>query len=125
MGWRSKLRLRVLEAIGSCNTLEFLNVEDAEVESLCSHMGIILNSSSVADLTMDNCRLISRCFLNLASGLVGYFESNLKSLELYNAWDDSSAVKHVAYMINSAIRLETLRFGGNSNGIDDMDQETV
>ncbi|OAE22306.1 hypothetical protein AXG93_1504s1160 [Marchantia polymorpha subsp. ruderalis] len=160
-GWRSQVRLRVLDAIGNCDTLEDLNLEficggdistltvseweivlrgfrcstvlemirlqflswgsDAEVESLCSQLGTILNTSSVAQLSIDNCRLSARCFLNLASGLRGNVESNLKYLDVYRAWKDSSAVKHVADMINSATRLKTLVLGY----IDNMEEETV
>ncbi|BFI23038.1 hypothetical protein MPTK1_8g18425 [Marchantia polymorpha subsp. ruderalis] len=181
-GWRSKVRLRVLEAIGSCNTLEVLHVDDiwsadisrlkksewefvlrgfksstvlrkivvlrlkwmsdgdldwigdedlkwslkrsleAEVESWCLQLGRLLNSSSVIELKLDNCSLSARCFLNLASGMRGHSDSKLQSLELHNAWKDTSAVKHVADMINSAPQLETLRLGGSYNDIED---ETV
>ncbi|BFI08641.1 hypothetical protein MPTK1_2g23755 [Marchantia polymorpha subsp. ruderalis] len=158
-GWRSKVRLRVLEAIGNCNTLQHLNVNeicggnisrltaseweivlrgfrystdsilvhtlkwnsDAEVENLCSQLGQLLNSSGVADLRIMYNRLSARCFLNLASGLRGNSESNLKSLTLSGACEDSSAVKHVADIINSATRLEWLHLGF----IDAMEEETV
>ncbi|OAE27236.1 hypothetical protein AXG93_473s1070 [Marchantia polymorpha subsp. ruderalis] len=165
-GWRSQVRLRVLEAIGSCKTLEVLDVEDIcggeismmtvsewelvlrgfmsstvlqeitlrglewisdeEVESLCLQIGRILNTSSVTQLTIIRCRILSprlsaRCFLNLASGLRGNSDSKLQSLELRDAWEDSSAVKHVADMINSATGLERLSLGY----IDYMDKETV
>ncbi|OAE27257.1 hypothetical protein AXG93_59s1000 [Marchantia polymorpha subsp. ruderalis] len=159
-GWRSKVRLRVLEAIGNCNTLQELDVSeicgrnisrltasewevvfrgfrsrtdlrvlvtllewnsDAEVESLCSQLGQLLNSSSVADLTIMYNRFSARCFLNLASGLRENSESNLKSLTLSDACEDSSAVKHVADMIKSATRLEKLSLGI----IDAMEEETV
>ncbi|OAE20545.1 hypothetical protein AXG93_3873s1020 [Marchantia polymorpha subsp. ruderalis] len=160
-GWRSQVRFRVLEAIGNCNTLEYLYLEDicgrdistltasewevvfkgfrsstvlheiavscmdwssdAEVESFCLQIGRILNSSSVTHLTIYNCRLSARCFLNLASGMRGNFESNLKLLKLWDAWEDSSAVKHVGDMINSAPRLETLSLGY----VDAMEEETV
>ncbi|OAE30781.1 hypothetical protein AXG93_3522s1010 [Marchantia polymorpha subsp. ruderalis] len=83
-GWRSQVRLRVLEAIGNCNTFEILDVED-----------IIWGD-------------ISRCWLNLASGLRGYSESKIQSLYLRYAWEDASAVKHVAEMIKSTPLLETL-----------------
>ncbi|OAE28050.1 hypothetical protein AXG93_488s1120 [Marchantia polymorpha subsp. ruderalis] len=160
-GWRSQVRLRILEAIGNCNTFEDLEVKsfcgeeisaftasewelilrgfrystvlrvinvdnlkwssDAEVESLCSQLGRILNSSSVTHLTIDNCRLSARCFLNLASGLREHADSKLQSLDLYEAWEDSSAVKHVADMINCATRLETMSLGYKH----DMEEETV
>ncbi|BFI18595.1 hypothetical protein MPTK1_6g17145 [Marchantia polymorpha subsp. ruderalis] len=154
-GWRSKVRLRVLEAIGNCNTFENLDyvgicrrnmsmltasewevvlrgfmsstvikkiclnfsynrkvessISDEEVESFCLLIGRILNSSSVQVLRIENCKLSARCFLNLASGLRGNSDSKLQRLELDDAWEDSSAVKHVADMINSAPRLEELR----------------
>ncbi|OAE26829.1 hypothetical protein AXG93_215s1270 [Marchantia polymorpha subsp. ruderalis] len=163
-GWRSQVRLRVLESIASCNTLETLGVSDiffgfkrvdisrltdsewelvlrgfrystilreihvntpliassdAEVESFCSQLGRILNSSSVTVLTLRGCRLSARCWLNLASGLRGHSNSKLKSLELCVAWEYSSAVKHVADMINSAPLLETLTLGYCYNHMDD------
>ncbi|BFI16335.1 hypothetical protein MPTK1_5g20875 [Marchantia polymorpha subsp. ruderalis] len=159
-GWRSKVRLRVLEAIGNCNTFTHLTLSvyhisrltasewevvfrgfmcstifesislyslrgyrsdkevDKEVESLCSNeelesfciqIGRILNSSSVQVLRIEGFYLSARCWLNLASGLRGNSDSKLQSLDLWGAWKDSSAVKHVADMINSATRLETLR----------------
>ncbi|BFI22814.1 hypothetical protein MPTK1_8g16155 [Marchantia polymorpha subsp. ruderalis] len=149
-GWRSQVRLRVLEAIGNCNTFEYLRVEcfrgrgiismltateweivcrgymsstvlkeirlssdlrwgsDEEVESLCSQLGRILNSSSVTELRIRGCELSARCWLNLASGLRGNCESKLQVLVLRDAWEDSSAVKHVAEMINSAPLLQKL-----------------
>ncbi|OAE26423.1 hypothetical protein AXG93_131s1330 [Marchantia polymorpha subsp. ruderalis] len=152
-GWRSKVRLRVLEAIGNCNTLTHLHVDDifhgdiwmltaserevvlrgfmsstvikkiclyfssrrevempiSDEESFCLLIGRILNSSSVQVLRIQFCKLSARCFLNLASGLRGNSDSKLQRLELLgDAWEDSSAVKHVADMINSAPRLETL-----------------
>ncbi|OAE25640.1 hypothetical protein AXG93_4604s1090 [Marchantia polymorpha subsp. ruderalis] len=162
IGWRSQVRLRVLEAIGSCNTLEILDVgkicggyisrltpsewevvfrgfrcstvlkeirvfdrvrgsDDAEVESLCLQLGRILNSSSVTELEVRG-RLSARCLSNLASGLRGHSDSKLKSLDLWRAWKDSSGVKYVADMINSAPLLETLRLGGYW---EDMEDETV
>ncbi|BFI40551.1 hypothetical protein MPTK2_7g10710 [Marchantia polymorpha subsp. ruderalis] len=156
-GWRSQVRLRVLEAIGDCNIFEDLDISgggiwrltasereiifrrfmsrtiqriyvggnkwssDEEVESLCLQLGGILNCSSVRELTIFNCRLSARCWLNLASGLSGNCESKLESLDLEEAWEDSSAVKHVADMINSAPLLQTLRLGGSSK----MDDEAV
>ncbi|BFI22660.1 hypothetical protein MPTK1_8g14575 [Marchantia polymorpha subsp. ruderalis] len=149
-GWRSQVRLRVLEAIGNCNTFESLNVgdicdndiwrltaseweivfrgfrsstvlqriylynlkwsSDAEVETLCLELGRILNSSSVTRLDMYECRFSARCWSNLASGLRGHSDSKLQSLSVsvWDAWEDESAVKHVAEMINSAPLLETL-----------------
>ncbi|BFI21640.1 hypothetical protein MPTK1_8g04945 [Marchantia polymorpha subsp. ruderalis] len=165
-GWQSQVRLRVLEAIGSCNTLQYLDVHDifsgdisrltanewevllrgfscsthlrviriierltwtslAEVESLCLQLGGILRTSSVTDMTIVDCRLSARCFLNLASGLGGNHESKLKTLELRNAWKDSSAVKHMADMIKSDTRLETLEIGGSSDRMYDMDEEAA
>ncbi|BFI10948.1 hypothetical protein MPTK1_3g19125 [Marchantia polymorpha subsp. ruderalis] len=165
-GWRSQVRLRVLEAIGNCNTLEDLDffhicggdistltaseweivlrgfksstvlrvirvnwltwASLAEVESLCSQLGRILNSSSVSRLMIFYCDLSARCFLNLASGLRGNPDSKLQSLELWDAWEDSSAVKHVADMINSATRLETFSLGFKSKWrVHDMEDETV
>ncbi|BFI22820.1 hypothetical protein MPTK1_8g16169 [Marchantia polymorpha subsp. ruderalis] len=168
-GWRSQVRLRVLEAIGNCNTFQILNVpfirgrdeygwtrgdisrltaseweivfrgfmsstnlrtidvgsiessSDEEVESLCLHLGRILNSSSVIYLIIYACRLSARCWLNLASGLRGNCESKLQSLVLWNAWEDSSVVKHVAEMINSAPLLQTLILRESSK----MDDEAV
>ncbi|BFI22812.1 hypothetical protein MPTK1_8g16135 [Marchantia polymorpha subsp. ruderalis] len=158
-GWRSQVRLRVLEAIGNCNTFENIHVRaicggdisrltaseweivfrgfmsstnlrkidvgfltwssDAEVESLCSQLGRILNSSSVTELDIQDCELSARCWLNLASGLRGNCESKLQSLVLWNAWEDSSAVKHVADMINSAPLLQTLDLLAGSSKTDD------
>ncbi|OAE18532.1 hypothetical protein AXG93_625s1220 [Marchantia polymorpha subsp. ruderalis] len=161
IGTQSQVRLRVLEAIGSCKTLEILDVrhicggdismltasewevvlrgfrsstvlkkinvdyrsrdsDDAENESFCFQLGRILNSSSVTELSV--CNLLSaRGFLNLASGLRGHPDSKLKSLDLLNVWEDSSAVKYMVDMINSAPQLETLRLGH----WDDMEDETV
>ncbi|OAE34851.1 hypothetical protein AXG93_2528s2200 [Marchantia polymorpha subsp. ruderalis] len=159
MGW---VRLRVLEAIGNCNTFEYLEVQklcggdvssltaserdlvlrglrsstvlreisvehlrwnsDTEVESLCLQLGRILSTSSVTHLKINSCPLSARCFLNLASGLRGNSDSKLKELELIKAWEDVSAVKHVADTINSAPLLETLRLRGYQNDIED---ETV
>ncbi|BFI12981.1 hypothetical protein MPTK1_4g13267 [Marchantia polymorpha subsp. ruderalis] len=168
--WRHKVRLRVLEAIGSCNTLEILNVgnicgayisrltpsewevvlrgfrsstvleeiivfgtylaDDADNESLCFQLGRILNSSSVTELKL-KASLSARCLSNLASGLQGRSDSKLKSLDLEQAWmdfdlgvtwEDSSAVKYVADMINSAPLLETLRLSGY---MVDLEDETV
>ncbi|OAE19728.1 hypothetical protein AXG93_2958s1020 [Marchantia polymorpha subsp. ruderalis] len=152
-GWRSQVRLRVLEAIGNCNTFEVLNVHDifqgdisrltasewdvvfrgfrsstilqliqvhaslgrsdTEWESFCLQLGRILNSSSVTELKMDKCRLSTKCYLILASGIQTHSDSKLKSLDLYKAWRDASALKHVADMINSAPLLETLSLGGD------------
>ncbi|BBN06834.1 hypothetical protein MPTK1_3g24280 [Marchantia polymorpha subsp. ruderalis] len=117
----------------SCSTvLRAIRVEGlrwksiAEVESLCLQLGGILRTSSVTDLTIGNCRLSARCFLNLASGLKGNYESKLESLELRNAWKDSSAVKHMSDMINSATRLETLEIGGSPDDrMYDMDEEAA
>ncbi|BFI22817.1 hypothetical protein MPTK1_8g16163 [Marchantia polymorpha subsp. ruderalis] len=160
-GWRSQVRLRVLEAIGNCNTFEDLDVRaicggdisrltaseweivfrgfmsstnlrtihvgkltwssDAEVESWSLQLGRILNSSSVTDLTIWRCGLSARCWLNLASGLRGNCESKLQSLNLLDAWEDSSAVKHVADMISSAPLLQWLRL----DEISKMDDEAV
>ncbi|BFI43149.1 hypothetical protein MPTK2_8g15560 [Marchantia polymorpha subsp. ruderalis] len=165
VGWQGQVRLRVLEAIGSCDTFTLLDIQvifggdisrltasewevllrgfrcstvlrvirvedltwnsDAEMESLCFQLGRILNTSSVIDLTIVNCSLSARCFLNLASGLRENCQSKLKSLDLHNAWEDSSAVKHVADMINSATRLRKLSLGSCSNGIDDMDEAAL
>ncbi|BFI22788.1 hypothetical protein MPTK1_8g15893 [Marchantia polymorpha subsp. ruderalis] len=158
-GWRSQVRLRVLEAIGNCNTFEDLDVRaicggdisrltaseweillrglrsstvlremsmssplwGSDVESLCLSLGEILNSSSVTKLTIRDCRLNAKCWLNLASGLRGNCESKLKRLNLEDAWEDPSAVKHVADMINSAPLLQTLELIGSSK----MDDEAV
>ncbi|OAE34142.1 hypothetical protein AXG93_1593s1000 [Marchantia polymorpha subsp. ruderalis] len=164
IGWRSQVRLRVLEAIGSCNTFEILDVHDicggnimrltasewelvfrgfrsstilqqirlgpslwdleANWESLCLQLGRILNSSSVKELKVVRRRISVRCFLNLASGLQGHSDSKLQSLDLYDAWEDSSAMKHVADMINSAPLLEKLLLGDSFNE-NDMEDETV
>ncbi|BFI43187.1 hypothetical protein MPTK2_8g15893 [Marchantia polymorpha subsp. ruderalis] len=158
-GWRSQVRLRVLEAIGNCNTFEDLNVRDIfhgdisrltaseweivcrgfmsstvlknislsqlrwgsdeEVESFCLQLGGILNSSSVTYLRIWGCELSARCWLNLASELRGNSKSKLECLELGNAWEDSSAVKHVADMINSAPLLQTLILGESSKTDDE------
>ncbi|BFI22709.1 hypothetical protein MPTK1_8g15075 [Marchantia polymorpha subsp. ruderalis] len=97
--------------------------DDAEVESLCLELGRILNSSSVTRLVVQGCRLSARCWSNLASGLRGHSDSKLKSLELEgDVWEDESAVKHVAEMINSAPLLETLSF---EDFWKDMEDETV
>ncbi|BFI39616.1 hypothetical protein MPTK2_7g01535 [Marchantia polymorpha subsp. ruderalis] len=160
--WMGGVRLRVLEAIGNCNTFEYLEVQklcggdvssltaserdlvlrglrsstvlreisvehlrwnsDTEVESLCLQLGRILSTSSVTHLKINSCPLSARCFLNLASGLRGNSDSKLKELELIKAWEDVSAVKHVADTINSAPLLETLRLRGYQNDIED---ETV
>ncbi|BFI22655.1 hypothetical protein MPTK1_8g14526 [Marchantia polymorpha subsp. ruderalis] len=161
-GWRSQVRLRVLEAIGNCNTFEILYVHyicrgdvsrltaseweivfrgfrsstvlneitlydlkwssDAEVETLCLELGRILNSSSVPTLVLSDCRLSARCWSNLASGLRGHSDSKLQSLIVWDAWEDESAVKHVAEMINSAPLLETLDL---MDFWKDMEDETV
>ncbi|BFI24144.1 hypothetical protein MPTK2_1g08755 [Marchantia polymorpha subsp. ruderalis] len=153
-GWRSQVRLRVLEAIGSCRSFETLIVEgicgrhisrltasewevvlrgfnsssvlremeigqltwssEAEVESLGLQLGVILNSSSVAHLTIEDCRLTPRFFLNLASGLRENYQSKLKSLQLRQAWENASAVKYVVEMLNGDSRLETLSLGKHS-----------
>ncbi|OAE22496.1 hypothetical protein AXG93_4697s1330 [Marchantia polymorpha subsp. ruderalis] len=158
-GWRRQVRLRVLEAIGSCNTFESLKVDDicgrdisrftesewevvfrgfksstvlgsiclqnlkwssdAEVESLCSQIGRILNSSSVQELEIFNTNLSARCWLHLASGLRGNSDSKLQSLKLV-----SNAVKHVADIINSATRLETLSLAGTED-VEDVEEEDV
>ncbi|BFI12987.1 hypothetical protein MPTK1_4g13335 [Marchantia polymorpha subsp. ruderalis] len=158
IGWRSQVRRRVLEAIGSCNTFEILDMgnicglyfsrltasewevvlsgfrsstvlkkirvdslyhsDDAEMESFCFQLGRILNSSSVTELELGG-RLSARCLSNLASGLRGRSDSKLKSLDLEWAWMDPSGVKYVADMINSAPLLETLRFGGHRQDMED------
>ncbi|BBN19947.1 hypothetical protein MPTK1_8g15140 [Marchantia polymorpha subsp. ruderalis] len=163
-GWRSQVRLRVLEAIGNCNTFEILYVHyicrgdvsrltaseweivfrgfrsstvlneitlydlkwssDAEVETLCLELGRILNSSSVPTLVLSDCRLSARCWSNLASGLRGHSDSKLQSLIVWDAWEDESAVKHVAEMINSAPLLETSLLGIEED-MEDMEDETV
>ncbi|OAE30615.1 hypothetical protein AXG93_1037s1010 [Marchantia polymorpha subsp. ruderalis] len=161
-GWRSQVRLRVLEAIGNCNTFEVLEVREIcdgdissltaseweivlrgfmsstilqtiiirsiawawgsdDMESFCLQLGRILNSSSVTELYIEDCRLSARCLLNLASGLRGNCESKLEKLHLQNAWWDSSAGKHVAEVINSAPLLQTLILQGDSQ----MDDEAV
>ncbi|BFI43131.1 hypothetical protein MPTK2_8g15335 [Marchantia polymorpha subsp. ruderalis] len=158
-----QVRSRVLKAIGSCNTFEYLNVEDIfggdisrltarewdvvfrgfrsstvlrmisvyhlkcnseevkTLENLCLQLGRILESSSVTELKLYNCRLSARCFAKLASEVRGS-SSKLQYLELEDAWEDSSAVKHVADIIESAPLLETLRLGGYYNVEED---ETV
>ncbi|BFI09107.1 hypothetical protein MPTK1_3g01435 [Marchantia polymorpha subsp. ruderalis] len=120
-GWRSKVRLRVLEAIGSsiskyeeldvsyiCWSISMLTASEwevvlgglrsssvlrqmrisslrwsseADLESLGLQLGIILNSSSVTDLTIHCRKLTARFFLNLASGLPENSHSKLKSLK--------------------------------------------
>ncbi|BFI21579.1 hypothetical protein MPTK1_8g04245 [Marchantia polymorpha subsp. ruderalis] len=118
----------VLKGFSSSTLLKKISLEylmwssDAEVESLCLQLGKVLNSSSVTELTIARCRINARCFLNLASGLGVNCESKLECLELWDAWKDSSALKHVADMINGAPLLETLRLGGYHN---DMEDETV
>ncbi|BBN13442.1 hypothetical protein MPTK1_6g03510 [Marchantia polymorpha subsp. ruderalis] len=155
----STWRLRVLEAIGSCNTIPILDVNricdgnisrftesewevlfrgfksstvlrviflnklewssDAEVESLCSQIGSILNTSSILYLRIGHIKLSARCWLSLASGLRGNSDSKLNYLDLEDAWEETSAVKHVADMVNSG--LNVLRIGE----IDDMEEEAV
>ncbi|BFI31738.1 hypothetical protein MPTK2_3g24280 [Marchantia polymorpha subsp. ruderalis] len=107
--------------------LRWKSIAEVEsLESLCLQLGGILRTSSVTDLTIGNCRLSARCFLNLASGLGGNDESKLKTLELHNAWKDSDAVKPIADMINSATRLETLEIGGSPDDrMYDMDEEAA
>lgn len=98
--------------------------DDADNESFCLQLGRILNSSSVTELQVRD-ELSARCLSNLASGLRGRSDSKLKSLDLWGKcekWEDSSAVKYVADMINSAPLLETLRLGGFWL---DMEDETV
>ncbi|BFI42891.1 hypothetical protein MPTK2_8g12920 [Marchantia polymorpha subsp. ruderalis] len=168
-GWQSKVRRQVLEAIGSCNTLQVMIISDicarnisrldpfewdivfrvfdwspnlrairfeqstwsshGETELLCTKLGIVLNSESscyATDLVIFNCRLSATCFLNLAKGMRGKSGSKLESLELHNAaWEDSSAVEHVADMINSAPRLKLLSLGGTGVRKCDMDEEVV
>ncbi|BFI19579.1 hypothetical protein MPTK1_7g04715 [Marchantia polymorpha subsp. ruderalis] len=169
-GWRSQVRLRVLESIGSCNTLEYLNVEDIcgknisrlsasewelvlrafrsstilkeivvgalewssneEVERLCLQIGRILNTSSVQLLKIECTKLSARCFLNLASGLRGNPDSKLQSLYLRKAWEDASAVKHVAGMIHNAPLLQTLGISEWEDAsavkhVGDMEEEAV
>ncbi|BFI22906.1 hypothetical protein MPTK1_8g17110 [Marchantia polymorpha subsp. ruderalis] len=164
--WQSKVRLQVLEAIGSCNTLEELNISGicggnisrltpvewntvfrvfnwspnlrvirferltwsshGEMELLCTKLGIVLNTRYATDLAIFNCSLSATCFLNLSKGMRGKSESKLESLELHNAaWEDSSAVEHVADMINSAPRLKMLSLGGTGPHMCDMDEEVV
>ncbi|OAE31844.1 hypothetical protein AXG93_685s1120 [Marchantia polymorpha subsp. ruderalis] len=94
---------------------------DEEIESLCLQLGGILYSSSVTRLRIGECGLSARCWLNLASGLRGNSKSKLEFLHLSNAWEDSSAVKHVADMINSAPRLQWLDL---YSGLE-MDDEAV
>ncbi|OAE32855.1 hypothetical protein AXG93_1409s1220 [Marchantia polymorpha subsp. ruderalis] len=55
-------------------------------------------------------------------GLRGHSDSKLQSLQLWDAWEDESAVKHVAEMINSAPLLETLDL---KDFQEDMEDETV
>ncbi|BFI21360.1 hypothetical protein MPTK1_8g02075 [Marchantia polymorpha subsp. ruderalis] len=164
-GWRSKVRLRVLEAIGSCKTFEHLHVEDfcggnisrlsasewelvlrgyrsstylqgislwgltwtslAEMESLCLQLGRILGSSSVTFAQILDCGLSARCFLNLASGLRENSESKLKHLNVRNAWQDMTALKHVADLISSAANLDIFSFGCQSDPTIDMDDSAV
>ncbi|OAE24270.1 hypothetical protein AXG93_1528s1200 [Marchantia polymorpha subsp. ruderalis] len=166
-GWRSKVRLRVLEAIAltiaRC-TPHYLYVReicdgdisrftasewevllrgfhsstvlqgiycfgvkwnsDAEVESLCLQLGRILNSSSIKTLSIMHCPMTARCFLNLASGLRGNYDSKLESLRLRDLGVDSSVMKHVVDMISSAPLLKKLELGGENCSMD-MDEETV
>ncbi|BFI43346.1 hypothetical protein MPTK2_2g21700 [Marchantia polymorpha subsp. ruderalis] len=165
IGWRGEVRLRVLEAIGSCNTFHSLDTKiifggdisrltareweillrgfrrstvlrairvgelrwrsGDEVERLCLELGRILSTSRVKNLTIVNCRLSATCYLNLASGLRGNDECELESFELRNAWEDSSAVRHMADMISSATRLETLEIGGSGGRMYDMDEDAA
>ncbi|OAE26991.1 hypothetical protein AXG93_1774s1000 [Marchantia polymorpha subsp. ruderalis] len=116
-GWRSQVRHRVLEAIGNCNTFESLNVGD-----ICDD-DISRLTASEWEIVFRGFRLSARCWSNLASGLRGHSDSKLKWLELGgDVWEDESAVKHVAEMINSAPLLETLTLQGFS---EDMEDETV
>ncbi|BFI43061.1 hypothetical protein MPTK2_8g14605 [Marchantia polymorpha subsp. ruderalis] len=98
--------------------------DDAEMESVCLELGRILNSSSVTILKVYRCRLSARCWSNLASGLRGHSDSKLQSLIVWDAWEDESAVKHVAEMINSAPLLETLSLKKWKEW-EDMEDETV
>ncbi|BFI13020.1 hypothetical protein MPTK1_4g13545 [Marchantia polymorpha subsp. ruderalis] len=99
--------------------------DDADNESFCLQLGRILNSSSVTALELRD-GFSARCLSNLASGLQGRSDSKLKSLDLSGWWENSSAVKYVADMINSAPLLETLRLGGRLGGyLQDMEDETV
>ncbi|OAE18407.1 hypothetical protein AXG93_3426s1000 [Marchantia polymorpha subsp. ruderalis] len=97
----------------------------AEVESLCSQLGTILSTSSVTEVWIEDCSLSSTCFLNLASGLRESAQSKLNFLQVWNAWADTSALKQVADMINSAARLETLCLGGEVDRMVDMDEEAT
>ncbi|BFI16269.1 hypothetical protein MPTK1_5g20255 [Marchantia polymorpha subsp. ruderalis] len=164
-GWRSKVRLRVLEAIAlriarysylslnfscegdisrftasewevllrGCNGLQTMRVaalkwsSDAEVESLCLQLGRIVNSSEVKELEIEDldCKMTARCFLNLASGLRGNYDSKLESLKLTNTRVDSSGMKHVVDMINGAPLLKTLHLGGQKCDVNDEYEETV
>ncbi|OAE20544.1 hypothetical protein AXG93_3873s1010 [Marchantia polymorpha subsp. ruderalis] len=108
MGWRSKVRLRVLEAIGNCKTLKHLYLHE-----ICGR--------DISTLTASEWEVVLRGFRYSTDRLRGNSESTLKSVSLDNAWEDSSAVKHVADIINSATRLESLSLGN----IDAMEEETV
>ncbi|OAE31618.1 hypothetical protein AXG93_2294s1360 [Marchantia polymorpha subsp. ruderalis] len=89
---------------------------EADLESLGLQLGIILNTSSVADLKISQRGLTARFFLNLASGLRKNSHSILKSLELMD-WGDPNAVKFIVEVLNGYHQLETLsllssRYGG-------------
>ncbi|OAE26059.1 hypothetical protein AXG93_3437s1180 [Marchantia polymorpha subsp. ruderalis] len=118
-GFRSSTALRVIRVEG----LTWTSI--AEVEGFCLQVGKILKTSSVTHLTVGSCRLSATCFRNLATGLHGNSPSMLKSIELHNAWEDSSALEHVADIIKNATRLETLEIGGSADRMYDMDGEAA
>ncbi|BFI09109.1 hypothetical protein MPTK1_3g01450 [Marchantia polymorpha subsp. ruderalis] len=166
-GWRSKVRLRVLEAIGSCNSFETLVLEyicgdnisrltaseweivlrgfrsssflrririsqltwssEADLESLGVQLGIILNTSSVTELTIDSFRLTARFFLNLASGLRENSHSKLNSLEVDHALGDAKAVKFIVEVLNGYHQLKTLSLFStrDDDREDDVDEAAV
>ncbi|OAE27608.1 hypothetical protein AXG93_2520s1040 [Marchantia polymorpha subsp. ruderalis] len=134
-GWRSQVRLQVLEAIGNCNTFESLDVDiicggdisrltesewevvfrgfksstvletislwdlewssDAEVESLCSQIGRMLNSSSVKKLRIVDTNLSEETVGILSQALIQ--SSSLKVLALYGVkWGEALLLNALA-----------------------------
>ncbi|OAE35709.1 hypothetical protein AXG93_1154s1640 [Marchantia polymorpha subsp. ruderalis] len=162
-GRRGQVRLRVLEAIGSCfSSYEGLDVGDicgrnisrltasewevvlrgfrsssvlremkisqlkwsseADLESLGLQLGIILNTSSVTDLTIQYCTLTERFFLNLASGPLENSHSKLKSLQVGGVWGDGvNAMKFILEVLTGHHQLETLSLSsilGGQGGVE-------
>ncbi|BFI32638.1 hypothetical protein MPTK2_4g07800 [Marchantia polymorpha subsp. ruderalis] len=117
-GFRSSSVLRKM-TIGSLTWSS-----EADLESLGLQLGIILNTSSVADLKIWQGGLTARFFLNLASGLRENSHSILKSLQVTDL-GNSNAVKFIVEVLNGHHQLETLslfswRYGGDLVGDEDV-----